>query len=61
MTTITQTVPRESGAASWVDGKRWLWLLSPVLPLLTAGSILAVIYGAPSWLLAQTALFFKPS
>ena len=48
----TKTIQVESQPAlPWVDGKRWLWLLSPALPLLAAGSIIAVMFGAPGWVL----------
>ena len=51
MATISTVGPDNAQGNSWTDGKRWLWLLSPALPLLGAGSICAVIAGAPSWLL----------
>ncbi|HEY0917455.1 MAG TPA: alkane 1-monooxygenase, partial [Solimonas sp.] len=37
--------------ASWRDGKRWWWLLSPALPLLGAVSVLGVMLGGNSLLL----------
>ncbi len=37
--------------ASWSDGKRWWWLASPALPLVGLGSVLAVMAGAPAWVL----------
>jgi alkane 1-monooxygenase len=37
--------------AAWVDGKRWLWLLSPALPAIGAATVLAVLLGAPGALL----------
>ncbi len=33
----------------WADGKRWLWLLSPALPLTGLASVIAVASGAPGW------------
>ncbi len=51
MTTITNVASRSNAATPWVDGKRWLWLLSPALPLVGAASIVAVANGAPGWVL----------
>jgi len=49
--------PADSPA--WTDGKRWLWLLSPALPLLGAVSTLLVISGASSlWLWALPVVFY---
>lgn len=45
-------------AASWTDGKRWLWLLSPALPLIGAVSILLVMNGAPTLLLWTLPIVF---
>ena len=43
----------------WIDGKRWLWLLSPALPLIGLLSVLAVIYGAHSaWLFTLPVIFY---
>jgi alkane 1-monooxygenase len=42
----------------WIDGKRWLWLLSPALPAIGAGSILAVMAGAPGALLWSLPFIF---
>lgn len=42
----------------WVDGKRWLWLLSPALPAIGAASILAVAAGAPGLLLWSLPFIF---
>lgn len=36
---------------TWVDGKRYWWLLSPALPLIALGSVFASLYGAPAWTL----------
>lgn len=51
MTTTTVERPRAGQALAWVDGKRWLWLLSPALPLIGLASVLAAAMGAPGWLL----------
>src|SRR6516164_950805 len=45
-------------AVAWVDGKRWLWLLSPAMPLLGLASVLAVAAGAPGALLWALPLVF---
>ena len=47
-----------STAASWVDGKRWFWLLSPALPLLGLMSVAAVALGASPLLLFALPVFF---
>lgn len=45
--------------ATWIDGKRWLWLLSPALPLIGAVSILLVMTGAHgAWLFALPIIFY---
>ncbi|HSW12320.1 MAG TPA: alkane 1-monooxygenase [Solimonas sp.] len=45
--------PNEISAAPspWKDGKRWLWLLSPALPLIGVAAVLSVMAGAPALLL----------
>lgn len=43
--------PSATKHSSWVDGKRWWWLLGPAAPALAAGLIFAVIMGASSLLL----------
>ena len=53
-----QVSATKMGDASWVDGKRWLWLLSPALPLIGLGSVLAVVAGAPAWTLWFLPVFF---
>lgn len=49
--TTTSVAPTGAGKESpWIDGKRWLWLLSPALPLIGLASVLAVAFlGAPGW------------
>lgn len=36
---------------SWVDGKRWWWLMSPAVPVIGVVSVLAVLAGAPGGVL----------
>ncbi len=49
----------EAPPSTWIDGKRWLWLLSPALPLLGLLSVMAVIYGEHgAWLFALPATFY---
>ncbi|TXH04360.1 MAG: alkane 1-monooxygenase [Nevskiaceae bacterium] len=47
-----------AGGESWSDGKRWLWLLSPALPVIGLGSVLAVMVGAPAAILWALPVIF---
>lgn len=52
----TQTL---SNPAEWTDGKRWFWLLSPLLPALGLGFLVAAHFGAPTmWLWALPVFFY---
>jgi len=51
MATPTTVASGNSEHRTWVDGKRWLWLLSPALPLIGVLSVVAVIFGASPWAL----------
>ncbi len=42
----------------WIDGKRWLWLLSPALPMISLVSIILVIKGAHGALLWTAPIVF---
>lgn len=52
----TQTMAVQ--ASPWVDRKRYWWLLSPAIPLAGLASVLAVINGAPGWLLWTLPVIF---
>ncbi|HEX4871901.1 MAG TPA: fatty acid desaturase [Nevskiaceae bacterium] len=55
MNTLT---PAMAPAAPWIDGKRWLWLCSPALPLWGFAAVALVIAGGPNWLLWSLPIFF---
>jgi alkane 1-monooxygenase len=59
MNTTQTTADMTATTAPWVDGKRWLWLTSPALPLIGVLSVLAVMYGAHgAWLFALPVIFY---
>ncbi|MDE0856917.1 MAG: alkane 1-monooxygenase, partial [Nevskia sp.] len=56
---IMQSSVNAGDGAAWVDGKRWLWLLSPALPLIGAVSVVMVMYGASgAWLFSLPVVFY---
>jgi alkane 1-monooxygenase len=48
MSTLQAATRANADQGNWTDGKRWLWLLSPAMPLLGLVSVLAVLAGAPA-------------
>ncbi|MDR3418780.1 MAG: fatty acid desaturase [Nevskia sp.] len=58
MGTMQATTVEHADRDTWVDGKRWLWLLSPALPLLGLVSVLAVMTGASRALLWALPIVF---
>ncbi len=59
MTMLQNTVNTGVDGRAWTDGKRWLWLLSPALPLIGLVSLLLVMNGASgAWLFALPVIFY---
>ena len=59
MNTFQSTRTPAAPATPWADGKRWLWLLSPALPLIGLLSVVAVMAGAQgAWLFALPVIFY---
>ena len=58
MSTMQATIGEITPARSWADGKRWLWLLSPAIPLIGALSLLLAILGAPAAVLFTLPVIF---
>lgn len=58
MTTNTMTASTTPSSV-WHDGKRWLWLLSPAMPLVALLSLVAFyVSGTGLWLFALPVLFY---
>ena len=59
MDTLQSTVDVSASRSTWIDGKRWLWLMSPALPLIGLLSVVAVLRGASgAWLFALPIVFY---
>jgi len=59
MNTLHATLETDTKGESWIDGKRWLWLLSPALPLIGVISVLLAMNGASGgWLFSLPVVFY---
>jgi alkane 1-monooxygenase len=59
MNTLSTNLDAGAGHGLWADGKRWMWLLSPALPLIGVLSVLLVMSGASgAWLFSLPVVFY---